>query len=265
VDGALAEWDRVVTGVFEQGEALIKSAQVEAEGVVKRCSDKVAALEALIQAADRDNRHRLQGELLRARRLHEQALRALRRIGEVARAVRVLKRSHGSEGGPLVAEARAQLGAMALGLDGYHRQGAVGAMERSVTSPAKAEGVSQLSRLGLTDLDVGAADLADTPIVGAFGKGGLSRADYRWAVQAWSDIVGPGVERGMTRSDFSDRDERIGAPPLRRMSDVYDMFLGADRIRVDRQADGSLNIVNGRHRLQVARDLGIKSLPGEVS
>lgn len=128
-----------------------------------------------------------------------------------------------------------------------------------------------LAGTGLVNLDVDLADLDENPILdddasnGTFGKGGLSRADYRWAVQTWNDTVGPGVSSGKTRDDFAARDARSGARPMRRTADVYDMFLGADRIRADRQPDGSLNIVNGRHRLLIARELGIKSLPGQVS
>jgi hypothetical protein len=124
---------------------------------------------------------------------------------------------------------------------------------------------------GLADVDVSSADLNENPILdedrarGTFGKGGLSRADFRWAVQTWHDTVGPGVASGKTRDDFAERDTRSNAQPLRRTADVYDMFLGTDRIRADRRPDGSLNIVNGRHRLLIARELGIKSLPGQLS
>ena len=125
--------------------------------------------------------------------------------------------------------------------------------------------------MGLTDVEVSSADLAENPILdnngsqGTFGKGGLSRADYRWAVQTWNDTVGPAVSSGKTRADFVARDAQSNAQALRRAADVYDMFLGTDRIRADLQPDGSLNIINGRHRLLVARELGIKSLPGQVS
>lgn len=84
-------------------------------------------------------------------------------------------------------------------------------------------------------------------------------------MQTWNDVVGPGVEGGKTRDDFVRRDAQSNAAPLRRTADVYDMFLGSDRIRVDRQPDGSLNVINGRHRFQIARELGIKTLPGQVS
>ena len=97
-----------------------------------------------------------------------------------------------------------------------------------------------------------------------FGKGGLSRADYRWAVQTWNDVVGPGVANGQQREAFVERDAQSNAVPLRRTADVYDMFVGSDRIRADRRADGSINIINGRHRFQIARELGIKTLPGQV-
>ena len=114
---------------------------------------------------------------------------------------------------------------------------------------------------GLSDLDVAQAGFADNPITGTFGRGGLTRADYRWAVSTWDELVRPGLDRGMTRDDFAARDAASGAPPLRRTADVYDMFLGGDPIRVERRSDGSIAVINGRHRLRIAGELGITRLP----
>ena len=113
----------------------------------------------------------------------------------------------------------------------------------------------------LTDLDVAQVSFADNPITGTFGRGGLTRADYRWAVSTWDEVVRPGLDRVMTRNDFAARDTAGGAPPLRRTADVYDMFLGSDPIRVERRPNGSISVINGRHRLQVAGELGITRLP----
>ncbi|MGQ0678807.1 MAG: hypothetical protein ACT4OM_03980 [Actinomycetota bacterium] len=160
---------------------------------------------------------------------------------------------------------------MSRALDGYRSSRAgIGGGGQAISASA-ASAVSAIDSTGLTDLDVSSADLDDNPILdddrsqGVFGKGGLSRADYRWAVQTWDDIVGPGVAAGKTREDFAERDARSNAQQLRRTADIYDMFLGSDRIRVDRRPDGSLDVVNGRHRLLIARELGIKTLPGQVS
>ena len=265
VDRAFHEWVRTLTGVLTQANAVASGACADAERVVSRCGSKVSALEAALATADGDDGRRLNAELVRTRALHDQVRRASVRISDVATAVRQLNRAHESYGTSQAAAARSQLAAMSRAIEGYRGGGVGGGAGGSAPDSANTGRSSQPSSFGLSDVDVSAADLADTPIQGEFGRGGASRADYRWAVQTWSDTVGPGVAKGMTRDDFAARDQRIGAPPLRRTVDVHDMFLGTDRIRVDRRADGSLNIVNGRHRLQIARDLGIRSLPGQVS
>ena len=267
VDQAFHEWVQRLTGVLTQANAVASSALREAERVVSLFGAKVSALEALLSAADQNDRRRLEADLVQARSVHDQARRASVRIADVAAGVGQLNKAHANYGTSQAAAAQGQLAAMSRAIEGYGSGGVGGGTGGSAPASASTGngGSVQLSSFGLRDVDVGATDLADTPINGEFGRGGATRADYRWAVQTWSDTVGPGIARGMTRDDFAARDQRNGAPPLRRTADVYDMFLGTDRIRVDRRADGSLNVVSGRHRLLIARDLGIKSLPGQVS
>jgi ParB-like chromosome segregation protein Spo0J len=40
---------------------------------------------------------------------------------------------------------------------------------------------------------------------------------------------------------------------------------GSHPNRLDRRPDGTLNVVNGRHRIEIARELGITSLPAQVT
>ena len=123
---------------------------------------------------------------------------------------------------------------------------------------------SVFDRLGLAEVDITSLDLSDNPMVGSFGKGGTTQADYRWAVETWHSVVQPAVAGGADRSHFEERD-RGEAAPLRRTADVYDLFLGTtDRIVVSTRPDGGLNVINGRHRLAIARGLGIGRFgPGE--
>lgn len=271
VDQALQAWSANVAALLLQARSAAGGARDHAEGVVRQRANDVAALEALPVAADDERRRQLQARLVRARQDHESARRACVRVNDVAASVAQLSRAHTSTASQQVARAQAQLSAMSRALEGY-RSGAVGLGGGGSSGPSTASaGGSPLASMGLTDVDVSSADLDENPILdddrskATFGKGGHSRADYRWAVQTWSDTVGPAVAAGKTREDFAERDARSSAQPLRRTADVYDMFLGTDRIRADRQPDGSLNIVNGRHRLLIARELGIKSLPGQVS
>lgn len=271
VDQALQTWSTNVTGILAQAQATARAAKDQVESVVRKCANEISAMEAFLATADDERRRQLQAKLVSARAAHEQARRAYVRANDVVASVAQLSRIHTTAATTQVARARAELSAMRRALEGYRSGGAVlGNGGSSGGSMANAGG-GPLTRLGLADLDVSGAGLDKNPIADddrsreRFGKGGLSRADYRWAVQTWNDTVGPGVASGKTREDFAERDARSNAKLLRRTADVYDMFLGTDRIRVDRQSDGSLNIVNGRHRLLIARELGIKILPGQVS
>jgi hypothetical protein len=271
VDQALQAWSSNVTALLSQAHSAARDAKDYAEGVVRRRANEVAAMEALLMAADDERRRQLQAELVRAKEAHESARRASVRVSDVAASVTRLSRTHTTVATTQVASARARLSAMSRALEGYRSGGAgIGGGGSGSTSTAKAGG-SALAGMGLADLDVSFAQLDENPVLDSnrpkatFGKEGLSRADYRWAVQTWNDTVGPGIANGKTREDFAERDARWNAPPLRRTADVYDLFLGTDCIRADRRSDGSLTIVNGRHRLLIARELGIKNLPGQVS
>lgn len=271
VDRALQAWSSEVTGILTQAQSTAGGARGEVESVIRKLANHVATLEALLSAADEEGRQGLDGRLGRANEALENARGAGARVAQVEASISRLNRAHASTSSQQVSSARAQLSAMSGALAGYRSNGA-GTGGGGQASSASAPGVvSTTESTGLKELDVMSADLDDNPILdddrsqGAFGKGGLSRADYRWAVQTWDDVVGPGVAAGKTREDFAERDARSSAKPLRRTADVYDIFLGSDRIRVDRRPDGSVDVVNGRHRLLIARELGVKRLPAQVS
>lgn len=271
VDQALQVWSTSVRGVLAEAQHAALSARDEVEGAVRNYAREVATIEALLANADDKQRRQLQVRLVQAKDAHERAVRASARVSEVAARVSRLNRVQITAGTSQVASARAQLSAMSRALDGYRSGGTVlGGGGLDGGGSAAPAGGGSLVGMGLADLDVSSIDMDENPILdddrskGTFGKGGLSRADYRWAVQTWNDTVGPGVAAGKVREDFAERDVQSDAKPLRRTADVYDMFLGTDRIRVTRRPDGSLNIVNGRHRLLIATELGIKTLPAQL-
>jgi hypothetical protein len=267
VDSALAKFDEQVGGVLTQATAVANSAVQQAQAVVQRCETKVCALEAALAAAKGEEGRRIQAALTRAREQLNQGRRASIRVADVSEGVRALQRSYAQQCSPIVAAGRGHLAGRVGAVQQYLSGRGGGAIRGSDGSAGAGSGGlgAVLAGLGLTSISVAAADLDDSPIRDGLKRGELSRGDYRWAVQTWNDTVGPGIARGMTRDDFAARDNREPpAPPLRRTADVYDMFLGSDAIRADRRPDGSLNIINGRHRLQIARELGIKDLPGRV-
>lgn len=134
----------------------------------------------------------------------------------------------------------------------------------STASIGYAPSTSRLSDCGLTSVSLDQVDFSDNPILDGFTSGGLTKADYRWAVETWAQVVGPGHERGMGRDEFAAWDTAHGATPPRSTAEVFDLFLRDDRIRISRRPDGTFDVIGGRHRIEVARELGITHLPAEV-
>lgn len=263
--------EAIAKGLLAQAGAIARAAYDKAEGAVRKRGIEVAVLTALLEAASPEEKRGVQARLVRAQEASEQARRARLRVTDIQAAVAILNQSHTTVATEQVARARSQLSAMSRALESYRVVEGMtfGGGGSGHVGPASSGGSTSTGH-GLSSVDVSAADLGENPILddhgsqGTFGKGGLSRADYRWAVQTWNDTVGPGVASGKTRDDFADRDARSNAPMLRRTADVFDMFLGTDRLRAERRSDGSLHILNGRHRLLIAKELGITNLPGEV-
>ncbi len=268
VDRGLAQWDTAATGVFVQAAAAASSAQLSAEAAVRRCTMKVAALEQLLRSlGPDDDRGPVERELAVARVSLQTARQGAQQIASVAQRLGALQRKQARSADALVRAARADLAKRTNELGSY-RSGGVGEGGSSASGGSGAGvgvGSDWLNGTGLTEVDVASADFGGNPIIGSFGRGDTTRADYRWAVQTWDEVVRPGVARGMTRADFEARDAQRAAPALRRTASVHDLFLGdSDRLRLTRRPDGKLDVTNGRHRLEVARELGIRSLPGEV-
>ena len=265
VDRSLAQWAAAATGVMTQASAASSAATHEADGAVRRFATEVRALEQLLSSlVPEDDRGRVERDLANAQSSLRAARNAAQRIAAASQRLSALTRSQRNSLDALLESARADLSKRGGELGSYRGGGGVGGVGSSGGGAVSPSG--QLTGgNGLSSVDVSAADFGDNPILDGFTKGGTTRADYRWAVQTWDEVVGPGVARGMSREDFEARDRARGATGLRRTAGVFDMFLGdSDRLRVTRRPDGSLDVTNGRHRLEIARELGIKSLPGEV-
>lgn len=118
---------------------------------------------------------------------------------------------------------------------------------------------SALAARGLRMGDVNSFDFSDNPIT-SWGK--ASRDDVEWAVSRWDDTIAPGIAQGATRADFETMDAQNGSGDMRRLAPVWDYFLGDDAIHGGGSLPGGgMDVGGGRHRLQVARDLGIRFLP----
>jgi hypothetical protein len=267
IDRGLTQWITAAAGVLAQASAAAEGNRSVADAAVRKCVNKIGAIEVGLASLKQGQDPRpLEQQLRRARQSLQAARQAAAKIDDVGRRLSALQRTCTQRAATLVSEARADLSRRTGELESYRvPDGPVTGGSVNSANAAGRAASSTLATLGLAEVDVESATFTDNPILGDFGRGGATRADYRWAVQTWDEVVRPGVTRGMTREDFERRDYERGAAPLRRTAAVYDMFLGnCDRIRASRRPDGTLEVANGRHRLQIARELGVRSLPGEI-
>jgi hypothetical protein len=294
ISRALAQWSSeagdALTRAMTEASAALEAAKAE----ITYREQRVAALQAqLRELASADAHHaqalraQIQHQLANAEQSLDTARRATRRIDQVAHQLARMQRSHAQTAESRVAGARADLTTRATALSDY-RTARAGSLTAGI--PFKVRGIADTTRIsstpaaaldaptvtriadwlgdcGLSEIDVDAAGAgcAGKPVAGSFSRGGHTRAYYRWALTTWDQVVRPGLDRGMSREDFAARDAGRDAVPPRRTVDVYDMVLGTALIRAERREDGTLNITDGQHLLAIAHELGITSLPAQVT
>jgi hypothetical protein len=268
LEQALVAWSHEVKGLWATAGAQLRSAGA---GIDRECADRanrVSALEQMLAAAgDEQEAARLRALLLEARDRLARARKAQGIAYGAQEMFTAARRRSGSALEPALESARENLKTRLQSLDAYVRSGtgggpAGGGAGRS--APAVDPMSTALRPLGLQMVDLAEVDYSDNPIVGDFGRGGAKVADYRWAVETWDTVVAPGVARNQGRDGFAERDGGRDAPAFRRTADVYDMFLGNDAITLSRRPNGTYDVIGGRHRIEVARRLGIDSLPARV-
>lgn len=288
VDAALARWAGASAEVLARGMTSAGASRSEADAEVSRRARLVSELTDVLAVLGDDEplKAATAAALSRAKESLETGRRAAARIADVAERVAALQNSHVRNGQAFTEAARADLARRGGELGAYRQAGAglgttallggsggggaartLGGLALGSAAGRSPDGgaadASWLADRGFADVDVTLADYSDNPITGDFGRGGLGRADYRWAVTCWDEVIRPGLDRGMTREDFAARDAARGARPPRSYAEVYDMFLGDDPIQIDRRPDGTLRVGSGRHRIEIARELGVHRLPAK--
>jgi hypothetical protein len=282
VDAGLAQWSGASVDLLTRALAAAGAAQSEAESEVARRASLVAQLTDTLAClrADDPLRAVVAAQLARARDSLAAGQRAAAALAGITERVAALHRSQARNTQSFAEAARADLARRGGQLTAYRATGAGGPAGGRPGRPGVAAAVgglavgaagavgadpgraAWLAGNGLSDVDVAAIDFSDNPITGMWGRGELTRADYRWAVTAWDEVIRPGLDRGMSRDDFAARDAASGAREHRRYADVYDWFFSdTERIKLDRWPDGTVHVANGRHRFEIARELGVTRLP----
>lgn len=128
--------------------------------------------------------------------------------------------------------------------------------------------IDEPAKVGATGLTMVALDAVADPIDHVHGPQDfhkMTMADMTVALNLLEARVQPAIAAGATRDDMASIDIRRGtANSAVTHASVYDLFFGDDRIRLDRNRDGTYSITNGGHRVWLARQIGITELPADL-
>lgn len=76
-------------------------------------------------------------------------------------------------------------------------------------------------------------------------------------------VVDPALDRGVDRDYFRELDQAQGLDYQHGYQRVYEAFYGDSSVRVEKDGD-VCRVINGAHRLSVARELGRETVPARV-
>lgn len=119
---------------------------------------------------------------------------------------------------------------------------------------------------GTAMVPLASIDDSESTVTGpeSFGKG-YAPADLMWGFDTLLSQILPAMALGKGLDYFRDRDQRENLCGTRSYADTYQGFFGADDVpRFTRQPDGSFRVENGYHRVWVARQMGLTTIPGQV-
>ncbi len=117
----------------------------------------------------------------------------------------------------------------------------------------------------IRDVPLSAIDLSDLNVYGPEDPRGDSYAQIAGGVHKLESTVRPGVAAGQGREDFHALDEAQGLnPAVDGYTKVYDSFYGGDPVTLTKMGE-RYKVEKGRHRLFVARNEGLHSLPARVN
>ena len=89
----------------------------------------------------------------------------------------------------------------------------------------------------------------------------VSYEEMKEGLRKFIHVVRPAVERGATADYFDQMDQAQGLDYPNGYRRIYDAFYGSTSCIIVEEVDGKYRVTNGRHRLTLARELGLTSLP----
>ncbi len=166
-------------------------------------------------------------------------------------------------------KANAFLGAKVTELQAYLMAGpSVGTGATPPASPSRATTTAPPTAGGWVDTGIQTVsldqiDLSDSPVTGTGDFQKVSAQEVTEGFRKLQDVVAPAVAQGADGDYFSQLDAAQGLDYAHGYRRIYDAFYGQGAIRLDKVGD-RYQVVNGYHRLFIARQLGIKTIPARV-
>ncbi|HMJ72832.1 MAG TPA: hypothetical protein VK471_05630 [Solirubrobacterales bacterium] len=125
-----------------------------------------------------------------------------------------------------------------------------------------------VSRIGQTEMEEVELDRVDLSQSAVEGPASYRKADYatvREGIQRLDEVVLPAVRRGEGVGYFRNLDAQKGLSYERGYQRVYEAFFGDDSLRLDLRPNGTFGVTNGYHRIHLANELGLRTLPARVA
>jgi hypothetical protein len=269
IDRALGEFDDGSQGTVLAAKAVVSEVHRRADGAVNHQQRVVEELVRALQSLNEDeNRAATEAALLRAQQRLDDVRRARNQVERAASRLDSVARAFGPDTASMCSRGKSRLRTLSEELANYRAGqsfGAGGSAARLGGVVIMGARVAPASPSGSGDPSSGRGNAGAREQLSEVGVDHLDYPDNPiGAVEAWDTKVKPALARGAGRDELAARDTASNARPLRRLADVYDIFLGSDAITVSRMSNGKLDVQNGRHRIEVAREMGVRSLPVRV-
>lgn len=117
--------------------------------------------------------------------------------------------------------------------------------------------------IGIRDVPLSKIDQSDSPVKGIADFKKVSYPEMVRGFHALETEVRPALENGANADDFRTMDAKNGIEYAKGVQRVYESFYGQESIRLEKVGD-SYKVINGYHRLYVANELKISTVPARV-
>jgi CHASE3 domain sensor protein len=142
---------------------------------------------------------------------------------------------------------------------GSHSSGSISAPSTTNTASMSGDWIDT----GIQSVELDKIDLEDSSVNSSDDFHKVSQQDMVEGLQKLQDVVAPAVANGADGDYFTQMDTNQGLSYADGYRKIYDAFFGNSCIRLDKIGN-RFRVNNGYHRIFIAQQLGIRSLPARV-